>query len=108
MFLKLANELASDATPMIDIVAGQGVEDMAGNFTGGNEPLATVNNKEVQTFDAKDGIAPVLSVSFSGGSGKGTGDEGPDKLTKDRIVVHVTADEEAGRRRAVLRDVQRP
>ena len=37
VFLKLGAELASDATPKIDIVQGEKVEDMAGNETFGRE-----------------------------------------------------------------------
>ncbi len=84
VFLKLASELASDATPKIDIVNGEAVEDMAGNETFG---------REVTAFDAKDGIAPKLTVTLSGGSGSGTGDEGPEKLTKDKITILVSSDE---------------
>ncbi len=84
VFLKLANELASDATPMIDIVQGEKVEDMAGNETFGREQDA---------FKAKDGITPKLTVTLSGGSGTGTGNEGPDKLTKDQITVNIASDE---------------
>ena len=40
-----------------------------------------------------DGISPKIEVSLSGGSGAGTGDEGPDKLTKDKITVHIKSDE---------------
>ena len=84
VFLKLASELASDATPKIDIVNGEAVEDMAGNETFG---------REVTAFDAQDGIAPKLTVTLSGGSGGGTGDEGPEKLTKDKITILVSSDE---------------
>lgn len=84
VFLKLASELASDATPKIDIVQGEKVEDMAGNETFG---------REQDEFEAKDGISPKLTVTLSGGSGSGTGKEGPDKLTKDKITVHVSSDE---------------
>ena len=83
-FLKLDAELASDATPKIDIVQGQKVEDMAGNETFG---------REVDAFDANDGISPKLTVTLSGGSGSGTGNEGPEKLTNDQITVHVSSDE---------------
>jgi hypothetical protein len=83
-FLKLDAELASDATPEIDIVQGQKVEDMAGNETFG---------REVDAFDANDGISPKLTVTLSGGSGSGTGNEGPEKLTNDQITVHVSSDE---------------
>lgn len=84
VFLKLGSELASDATPKIDIVNGEKVEDMAGNETFG---------REVNEFEAADGISPRLTVTLSGGSGSGTGDEGPTKLTKDKITVHVASDE---------------
>ncbi len=84
VFLRLDSELASDATPMIDIVNGEKVEDMAGNETFG---------REVDAFDANDGISPRLRVTLSGGSGGGIGNEGPDKLTNDRIIVHVSSDE---------------
>ncbi len=85
VFLKLGAELASDATPEIDIAQGEKVEDMAGNETFG---------REVEAFDANDGISPRLTVTLSGGSGSGTGNEGPDKLTKDQITVNVSSDEE--------------
>ena len=85
VFLKLADALASDATPMIDIVQGEKVEDMAGNETFG---------KEQDAFKAADGITPMLTVTLSGGSGEGDeADEGPDKLTKDQITVHISSDE---------------
>lgn len=85
VFLKLGAELASDATPQIDIVQGEKVEDMAGNETFG---------KEQDEFEAQDGISPKLTVTLSGGSGIGTGDEGPEKLTKNQITVNVSSDEE--------------
>lgn len=84
VFLKLGSELASDATPKIGIASGEKVEDMAGNETFG---------RELDAFDANDGISPRLTVTLSGGSGTGTGSEGPEKLTKDRMTVHVSSDE---------------
>ncbi len=84
VFLKLASELASDATPKIDIAPGEKVEDMAGNETYG---------REQDEFEAADGISPRLTVTLSGGSGTGTGNEGSDKLTKDKITIHVSSDE---------------
>ncbi|MXX92378.1 MAG: hypothetical protein F4Y63_02845 [Chloroflexi bacterium] len=84
VFLRLDSELASDATPMVDIVNGEKVEDMAGNETFG---------REQDEFEAKDGISPRLTVTLSGGSGSGTGNEGPEKLTKDTITIHVSSDE---------------
>ena len=84
VFLKLQDQLASDATPMVSIVTGEKVEDKAGNETFANE---------FEEFELNDGITPKIEVSLSGGSGAGTGDEGPDKLTRDKITVHVKSDE---------------
>ena len=85
VYLLLASELASDARPYVDIDSGQWVSDPAGNRkTGGDQ----------DPFEVKDGITPVLSVALSGGSGSGEGDEGPSKLTKDTIIVTISADEE--------------
>ena len=85
VFLKLQDQLASNATPMVSIAEGEGVEDRAGNQTLSNEfGEITVN----------DGITPQLSVSLSGGSGTGTGDEGPEKLTKNQITIQVESDED--------------
>ena len=70
---------------MVSIAEGEGVEDRAGNQTLSNEfGDITVN----------DGITPQLSVSLSGGSGTGTGDEGPEKLTKNQITIQVESDED--------------
>ena len=84
VFLKLADMLDSDATPMVEIAVGGKVEDMAGNETFANE---------FDQFAVKDGITPRLTVTLSGGSGTGTGSESAEKLTKDRITVHVESDE---------------
>ena len=85
VYLMLGSELASDARPYVDVDSGQWVSDPAGNrVTGG----------DVSPFEVKDGIAPVMSVELSGGTGSGEGDEGPSKLTMDTIIVTISADEE--------------
>ena len=84
VFLKLDDELASDATPEISIATGEKVEDMAGNELFSNE---------LDPIEAKDGINPTLTLTLSGGSGSGTGDEGPDALTNERMTVHIASDE---------------
>ncbi len=85
VYLLLSEDLASDATPKIDIAGTEWVSDPAGNrLTGGDQ----------EEFEASDGITPVLSVALSGGSGSGEGAEGPSKLTNDSIVITVDADEE--------------
>lgn len=84
VFLRLSDELASDATPVIQIAEGEEVEDLAGNST---------NRRKAGAVRIKDGIAPRLTVTLSGGSGRGTGDEGPNRLTNDSIDIQITSDE---------------
>ena len=86
VYLLLGEELASDATPSVNIVAGQAISDPAGNrlTRGGLAGAVEVN----------DGIAPILTVTLSGGSGTGEGNEASDKLTNKAITVTVASDEE--------------
>ncbi len=84
VFLKLATELASDATPIVGISEGEEVEDLAGNST---------NRRKFGFVQVEDGIAPRLTVTLSGGSGMGTGDEGPNRLTNDTMDIRITSDE---------------
>ena len=84
VFIRLADELASDATPILGISEGEEVEDLAGNST---------NQRKFGFVQVKDGIAPRINVTLSGGSGTGTGDEGPDRLTNDTIDIRITSDE---------------
>ena len=91
VYLLLGEELASSATPNLKIASGKSISDPAGNnlssggdLTGGNETAIEVN----------DGIAPILTVALSGGSGTGEGNEGPDKLTNKAITVIIESDEE--------------
>ena len=84
VFLKLAHELASDATPYVSIAAGQSVRDRAGNITSG---------RELRRFEANDGISPNLKVTLNNGSGTGEGTEGPGELTNGIINIHIESDE---------------
>ena len=84
VFLKLTEQLPSDATPVVMIAPNKEVEDLAGNST---------NRRKLGAVRIKDGIAPRLTVTLSGGSGIGTGDEGPDRLTNSSIDIHVSSDE---------------
>ena len=85
VYLLLDQELSSDATPSVDIVTGQWVEDPAGNrLTGGKQA----------PFEVNDGITPQLTVALSGGSGTGDGDEGPSSLTGNSIIITIGTDEE--------------
>ena len=85
VFLRLADELASDARPNLTISAGEEVRDLAGRVTRSDELKEPVW--------VRDGILPVFTISLSDGSGLGTGAEGPDRLTRETIKVTITSDE---------------
>ena len=87
VFLKLGEELASDATPMVAISEGREVEDLAGN-------LLTWQEEDAQEFTVNDGILPVFTVVLSGGSGTGVGSESPSKLTSGAMDIAVESDED--------------
>lgn len=89
VFLRLVSDLGSSETPEISIASGRRVEDYAGN---------QLHAREVDAFEAKDGVPPTLTVSLSKGSAKpdGTGDETPASLTRNTIAVTVTSDERLG------------
>ena len=95
VFLKLDEELASDARPTLSITEGREVEDLAGNILSSAEHiLKLLMARRVNSFKVKDGILPVFTLTLSGGSGTGTGGEGPDKLTNEAIDIAI----ESGRR----------
>lgn len=85
VFLKLRDELPSDARPTVAIAAGQEVTDRADNVT---------TAEELDPIKANDGIQPVFTVELSGGSGTGTGGESASGLTKNTINVRITSDED--------------
>lgn len=87
VFLKLGEELASDATPTLSISEGREVEDLAGNVLGWQE-------KDAEAFKVKDGILPVFTLTLSGGSGTGVGSEGPSKLTNAAMDIAIASDED--------------
>ena len=85
VFLKLAEALASDAEPKLTIADGQEVRDLAGRVT---------RSEEQDPVEVNDGNLPVFTVSLSDGSGVGTGNEGPSRLTRNTIKVSITSDED--------------
>ncbi len=87
VFLKLGEELASDATPTLSITEGREVEDMAGNVLSWQE-------KPAEAFQVQDGILPVFTLALSGGSGTGVGSEGPSMLTSTSIDISIASDED--------------
>ena len=93
VFLKLGEELASDATPVLTLTEGREVEDLAGNLLTWQEPLDGKDDG-VKVVNLADGILPIFSVTLSGGSGTGVGSEGPSRLTNAAIDVSVDSDED--------------
>ncbi len=87
VFLMLDQELDSDATPTLSITEGREIEDLAGNILGWQETNA-------EAFEVKDGILPVFTLHLSGGSGTGSGSEGPSSLTNNAIEVAIESDED--------------
>ena len=87
VFLKLGEELASDATPTLAISEGREVEDLAGN-------LLTWQEEDAEAFMVQDGILPVFSVTLSGGSGTGVGSESPSRLTSAAMDIAIESDED--------------
>ena len=87
VFLKLGEELASDARPTLSISEGREVEDLAGNVLGWQE-------KDAESFKLNDGILPVFTLTLSGGSGTGVGSEGPSKLTSTAMDISIASDED--------------
>ena len=87
VFLKLGEELASDATPTLSITEEREVEDLAGNILASQE-------KAADAFKLKDGILPKFTLTLSGGSGTRAGSEGPSKLTETAMDISISSDED--------------
>ena len=93
VFLKLGEELASDATPTLSISEGREVEDKAGNKLTWQEPVDG-GDPGVKDFAVADGILPVFTLTLSGGSGTGVGSESPSRLTKAAMDFAISSDED--------------
>jgi len=79
VYLDIDSTIPSNDKPTVSL---QGtIQDLAGNSTDAGSQAAT------------DGLAPVLTVTRSGGSGTGTGSEASDSLTKKTMTVTVSSDE---------------
>ena len=87
VFLKLGEELASDATPTLSMSEGREVEDLAGNILNWQEQAA-------EAFEVNDGILPVFTLTLSGGSGTGVRSEGPSMLTNGAMDIAIESDED--------------
>ncbi|MYF78501.1 MAG: hypothetical protein F4180_00960 [Chloroflexi bacterium] len=96
VFLKLDEELASDARPTLSIAEGREVEDLAGNILSSTEHILNPvdNGDKTSSFKVRDGILPVFTLTLSGGSGTGVGGESPAMLTKETIDIAIESDED--------------
>ena len=79
VFAELDADIPTNDTPIVRLQGA--VSDPAGNTTSAG------------SVDAADRLSPVLTVALSGGSGTGTGANGPSALTKDEITVTISSDE---------------
>ena len=79
VYAELDADIPADDTPIVRLQGA--VSDPAGNTTSAG------------SSEAADRLAPNLMVVLSGGSGSGTGGNGPSALTKDEIIVTITSDE---------------
>jgi len=80
VYLDLDSTIPSNNTPTVTL---QGtIQDLAGNSTDAGSMIAD------------DDLAPVITVTRSGGTGSGTGAEGSDSLTKSDMVITVSSDED--------------
>ncbi len=93
VFLKLGEELASDATPTLSITEGREVEDLAGNLLTWQEPIDGQDGGDKE-IEVNDGILPVFTVTLSGGSGTGVGSESPSRLTENAMDIDIESDED--------------
>ena len=87
VFLKLDEELKSDARPTLSVTEGREIEDLAGNILSWQE-------EDAEAFEVQDGILPVITLTLSGGSGTGVGSEGPSKLTNAAMDIAIASDED--------------
>lgn len=83
VFLKLANQIAYKTTLTIGMNEGE--------YIVFNDGDSRVSFWFGAWLEIDDDIPPTLDISLSGGSGTGIGDEGPDRLTRDKIDITVTS-----------------
>ena len=86
VYLLIEEELAPDATPKVDLAAGQSIADRAGNES---------TDRRLDGIELSDGILPTFTVTLSGGTGlnEDIDGEGPSELTKGQMKVSISANE---------------
>ena len=86
VYLLIEEELAPDATPKVDLAAGQSIADRAGNES---------TDRRLDGIELSDGILPTFTVMLSGGTGlnEDIDGEGPSELTKGQMKISISANE---------------
>ncbi len=86
VYLMLDTELAPNATPKVELAAGQTIADLAGNES---------NDRRLKGIELSDGISPTFTVTLDGGSGlyPDLAGQGPSDLTKDQITITISSNE---------------
>ncbi len=87
VYLLIEEELAPNATPEVDLAAGQSISDLAGNES---------TDRRLEGIELNDGILPTFTVTLSGGTGlnEDVDGEGPSELTnEDGIDIAISANE---------------
>ncbi len=86
VYLMIEEELAPNATPKVDLAAGQAISDRAGNES---------TDRRLEGIELSDGILPTFTVALSGGTGlnEDIDGEGPSELTKGQMKISISANE---------------
>ena len=86
VYLMLEGELEPNATPKVDLAAGQSISDLAGNES---------TDRRLDGIELSDGILPTFTVTLSGGSGlhEDIDGQGPSELTKEQMKISIMANE---------------
>ena len=83
VYLMLEETLAPNATPKVDLAAGQSVSDLAGNES---------TDRRLEGIELHDGILPTFTIELSGGSGlnEDVDGEGSSELTNKSAGIDIS------------------
>ena len=86
VYIQIEEELAPNATPKVDLAAGQSISDRAGNES---------TDRRLDGIELSDGILPTFTVTLSGGTGlnEDVDGEGPSELTKGQMTISISSNE---------------
>ena len=86
VYIQIEEELPPNATPKVDLAAGQSISDRAGNES---------TDRRLDGIELSDGILPTFTITLSGGTGlnEDVDGEGPSELTKGQMTISISANE---------------